>query len=214
MSNHYDLICIGGGSGGIATARRAAAHGARCAVIESSRLGGTCVNVGCVPKKVMWNAAHAAEGLTHARDYGFDLAVHGHDWGTLVERREAYIRRLNDIYARNLEKSGAEWIRGHARFTDAHTVDVDGELYTADRFVVAVGGRPVLPDLPGAELGIDSDGFFALTARPGRVAVVGAGYIAVELAAVLHRLGSKVTLHVRREGPLRRFDPIIRETFV
>ncbi len=214
MSKDFDLICIGGGSGGIATARRAAAHGARCAVVERERLGGTCVNVGCVPKKVMWNAAHTGEALSHAADYGFDVDVRGLDWAALVERREAYIRRLNDIYARNLDKSDVALLRGNARFVDEHTLDVDGKRVTAERFVIAVGGRPTTPDIPGAELGIDSDGFFALTRCPAEVAVVGAGYIAVELAGVLRALGANVRLVVRREAPLRHFDPIIQEAYL
>ncbi|MGD8711058.1 MAG: glutathione-disulfide reductase, partial [Ectothiorhodospiraceae bacterium] len=214
MAKHFDLICIGGGSGGIATARRAASHGARCAVVEESRLGGTCVNVGCVPKKVMWNAAHTAEAMERAGDYGFAVDVRGLDWASLVERREAYIRRLNGIYGRNLEKSGVELIQGAARFVDAHTVEVDGERFSAERFVIAVGGRPVVPEVPGADLGIDSDGFFALRERPRRVAVVGAGYIAVELAGVLHHLGSQTSLVVRRDTPLRGFDAGIRDAFM
>ncbi|WP_440996032.1 glutathione-disulfide reductase [Arhodomonas sp. SL1] len=214
MSNHFDLICIGGGSGGVATARRAAAYGANCAVVERERLGGTCVNVGCVPKKVMWNAAHTAGALEHAADYGFDVDVRGLDWATLVERREAYIRRLNGIYERNLDNADVTLLRGSARFVDAHAIEVGGERYSAERFVIAVGGAPTWPDIPGAELGIDSDGFFELTECPDEVAVVGAGYIAVELAGVLHQLGARVRLVVRREAPLRTFDPIIREAFL
>ncbi len=210
----YDLICIGGGSGGIATARRAAAHGARCAVIESDRLGGTCVNVGCVPKKVMWQAAHAAEVMERAGDYGFSGVSPRLDWGALVSARDAYIRRLNGIYERNLDKSEVDFISGHARFVDAHTVAVDGQHYQAERFVIATGGVPGRPGIPGGDLGIDSDGFFAMSDRPEKVAVVGAGYIAVELAGVLHQLGSDVSLVVRRERPLRSFDEAIQEAYV
>jgi glutathione reductase (NADPH) len=213
MANQFDLICIGGGSGGIATARRAAAHGARVAVVEEDRLGGTCVNVGCVPKKVMWNAAHHGAALEHAQAFGFDVDVRGLDWGTLVTRREAYIERLNGIYQSNLDKAGVTAITGRARFLDPHTIEVAGEQYTADRFVVAVGGRPSWPAIPGADLGIDSNGFFALRDRPEHVAVVGAGYIAVELAAMLRHLGSRVKLVIRRQEPLRAFDPILREGF-
>lgn len=214
MARHFDLICIGGGSGGIAAARRAANYGARCAVIEPARLGGTCVNVGCVPKKIMWNAADTAERIDRAADYGFRLQVHGHDWAELVARREAYIERLNVVYQRNLERSGVELYQSHARFIDPYALDLAGERVTAERFIIAVGGRPVIPDLPGADLGIDSDGFFMLEQRPEQVAVVGAGYIAVELAGVLRSLGSRVTLFFRGDYPLRRFDPMIHTAYV
>jgi glutathione reductase (NADPH) len=210
----YDLICIGGGSGGIATARRAAAHGARCAVVESERLGGTCVNVGCVPKKVMWQAAETAETLRRAQDYAFQPIDPTLDWPALTQARDAYIERLNGIYDRNLDRSGVDVIRGHARFTDPHTIEVDGQRYEAERFVIATGGVPGRPGIPGGDLGIDSDGFFAMQERPQRVAVVGAGYIAVELAGVLHALGSEVSLVVRREKPLRDFDEAIQNAYV
>ncbi len=212
-NNAFDLICIGGGSGGIATARRAAAYGARVAVIESNRLGGTCVNVGCVPKKVMWQAAHTAQALARAGDYGLSAGAASLDWQHLVQAREAYIERLNDIYARNLEQSGITRITGHARFVDAEHVEVEGMRYRSERFVIATGGMPGRPGIPGGDLGIDSDGFFALQDRPGRVAVVGAGYIAVELAGVLSALGSAVQLVVRREQPLRDFDPAIQTAY-
>ncbi len=211
MSRHYDLICIGGGSGGIATARRAAGYGKRCAVIERHRLGGTCVNVGCVPKKVMWNAAHTAAAVRQAADYGLQVTPGALDWGALKTARDAYVSRLNDIYARNLDKSDVEWIAGEARFVDARTLSVGQTQYTADHIVVATGGRPWVPELPGAELGIDSDGFFALERQPRRVAVVGAGYIAVELAGVLRSLGSETALVIRRGQALREFDEILRE---
>lgn len=212
-AKHYDLICIGGGSGGIATARRAAAHGARAAVIEVDRLGGTCVNVGCVPKKVMWQAAHTAEVMTRAQDYGFSALTPSVDWGALVKARAAYIERLNGIYARNLDNAAVDSISGYARFVDAHTVEVDGARYSADRFVIATGGVPGRPGIPGGDLGIDSDGFFDLADRPQKVAVVGAGYIAVELAGVLDALGSEVHLVVRRERPLREFDSAIADAY-
>lgn len=213
MGYDYDLICIGGGSGGIAAARRAASYGARCAVIESQRLGGTCVNVGCVPKKIMWYAAHQAEQLERAGEFGFRVSLDGLDWPDLVARREAYIRRLNGIYQRNLEHSQVDIVTGEARFVDPHTVAVADRRLSAERLLVAVGGRPAWPDLPGVELGIDSDGFFALEEQPRRVAVVGAGYIAVELAGMLNHLGAATSLVVRRDTPLRGFDGILRDTF-
>lgn len=214
MAEHFDLIAIGGGSGGLATARRAARYGAKAAVVEGGRLGGTCVNVGCVPKKVMWQAANRAEDLRHADELGFHVESSRFSWSELHARREAYIARLNAIYARNLDKDGVRHIEGYARFVDARTVDVDGVRYTADHIVIATGGRPLRPELPGAELGIDSDGFFALDRQPRKAAVVGAGYIAVELAGVLHHLGTDSTLVLRRDKPLRGFDEMLRDGFM
>ncbi len=215
MANeHYDLLVIGGGSGGIAAARRAATHGARCAVVESGRLGGTCVNRGCVPKKLMWYAADIADILQDAPNYGFDVETRSFDWTTLVERREAYIARLNGVYGRLLGDSKVDLITGHARFVAPHEIDVDGRRYSADRVIIATGGRPSRPDIPGAEFGIDSDGFFELNEQPKRVAVVGAGYIAVELAGVMNALGSEISLLLRRQHFLGRFDACIRESLM
>ncbi|MDH3769147.1 MAG: FAD-dependent oxidoreductase, partial [Gammaproteobacteria bacterium] len=177
---HYDLLSIGGGSGGLAAAQRAAIHGARAAVIESGRLGGTCVNVGCVPKKVMWYAAQIAHVLEDAGGYGFDVAVHGHNWALLKERRDAYVARLNAIYERNLQRRDVNLYRGHASFVDAHTVRVGDRQMSADHIVIATGGKPRVPDIPGAQLGIVSDDFFQLEKCPDSVAVIGSGYIAVE----------------------------------
>lgn len=215
MIEHYDFLSIGGGSGGMAAARRAARHGAKAAVIEANRLGGTCVNVGCVPKKVMWNAANTAWSLRHAADYGFRLGDDfSLDWSDLHQRREAYIQRLNGIYSHNLEKEGIDLISGFARFVDDRTVEVEGKRYSADHIVIAVGGRPTRPDFPGADLLIDSDGFFALDHQPEKVAIVGAGYIAVELTGVLHHLGSDACLVLRGDKPLRGFDEILRDGFM
>ena len=158
----FDLIVIGGGSGGIAHARRAAEYGAKAAVIEYGPLGGTCVNVGCVPKKVMWYTVSQAHHFEHASDYGFDVRVNGHSWAALKERRDAYVKRLNGIYGSNLDNSGVETIIGKARLGDAHTVVVGDDTYEAECIVIATGGRPIVPDIPGAEHGITSDGFFAL----------------------------------------------------
>lgn len=211
MTERYDLLVIGGGSGGLAHAQRAAEYGAKAAVVEYGPLGGTCVNVGCVPKKVMWYAAQHAHSFHHAADYGFDIAVKGHDWAGLKERRDAYIERLNGIYERNLDKRGVTYLRGRARFVDAHTVDIDGREVHADRIVVATGGRPMVPDIPGAQLGITSDDFFELEERPQRVLIAGSGYIAVELAGVFSALGSSVQLVVRKDGVLREFEPMLAE---
>jgi glutathione reductase (NADPH) len=211
MQHDFDLLVIGGGSGGIAHARRAAEYGAKAAVIESGRLGGTCVNVGCVPKKVMWFAANQAHQFDHAADYGFDISFDGHDWAVLKKSRDAYVRRLNGIYENNLGKSGVEVITGAAQFADAHTVTVSGRRYSADRIVIATGGRPMVPDVPGAGYGITSDDFFELEERPRRVIVAGSGYIAVELAGVLNGLGSEVCVVVRKDGILRSFDAMLGE---
>jgi len=209
VAERYDLLVIGGGSGGLAHAQRAAEYGAKAAVIEYGPLGGTCVNVGCVPKKVMWYAAHHAHGLHHAANYGFDIDVKGHDWAGLKERRDAYIERLNGIYENNLDKRGVTYIKGRARFVDATTVHVDGRPVEADRVVIATGGRPSVPDIPGAELGITSDDFFQLEERPQRVLIAGSGYIAVELAGVFSALGSNVQLVVRKDSVLREFDSML-----
>jgi glutathione reductase (NADPH) len=205
----FDLAVIGGGSGGLACARRAAAYGARALVVESGRLGGTCVNVGCVPKKVMWNAAHVADSLRDAPEYGFQVNVSGLDWPVLKAKRDAYIERLNGIYQRNLLNDKVELVRGYARFTGPHELKVDGRTFTARHIVVATGGRPMLPAVPGAELGITSDGFFQLKEQPRRVVVVGSGYISVELGGVFAALGSKVTLVIRGEAVLRSFDAML-----
>ncbi len=214
MSRHYDLVAIGGGSGGLSAAEQAALYGRRCAVIESGDMGGTCVNVGCVPKKVMWYGANLAHALADATDYGFDVTVHGFDWNALVRARETYIKGINDWYHTYLADSNIDEITGHARFIDTHTLEVNGQQYTADHIVIAPGGYPVMPDIPGAEHGITSDGFFALSRQPERVAVVGAGYIAVELAGVLNSLGSDVSLLLRREHFLSSFDAMLRETLM
>ncbi len=210
MAHQFDLIAIGGGSGGLAHAQRAAEYGARAAVVEAGRLGGTCVNVGCVPKKVMWYAASMAHHAEQAVDFGFDIGVNGHDWPKLKAARDAYVARLNGIYAGNLEKRHVSHIAGMARFIDAHTLEVDGERYTADHITIATGGYPILPDVPGAELGITSDGFFELETMPQRVAVVGSGYVSVELAGVLNSLGADVGVFVRYDGVLRSFDEMLR----
>ena len=207
----YDYIVIGGGSGGVATARRAAEYGARVLLVEAARLGGTCVNVGCVPKKVMWYASNIAQAMRDAPGYGFAAATVSLDWATLKTRRDAYITRLNGIYADMLGKAGVEVVHGFARFADTHCIEVDGQRFSAPHIVIATGGRPVVPDIEGAELGIDSDGFFALEHQPRRVAVVGAGYIAVELAGVFNGLGSEVDMLVRGAQLLRPFDALLRD---
>jgi glutathione reductase (NADPH) len=212
MGEKFDLVVIGGGSGGLAAAKRAAEHGARAVLIESGRLGGTCVNVGCVPKKIMWNAAELGDALHDAGDYGFGVAEAGHDWHALKQRRDAYIVKLNEIYAEGLASRKVELVRGRASFLDAHTVSVEGRSLTAPHIIIATGGHPMVPRIPGAELGITSDGFFDLEALPKRVMVAGGGYIAVELSGIFAGLGAQTTLALRGAMPLRTFDPMIGET--
>jgi glutathione reductase (NADPH) len=205
----FDFVVVGGGSGGLAAARRAARHGARAVLVEGGLLGGTCVNVGCVPKKLSWHAAGVAELLHDAPDWGFDLDVRGFDFAKFRRARDAYVERLRGIYAKNLAADGVERIDGFARFVDARTVEVNGIRLSAPHVLVATGGRPRVPDVPGAELGITSDGFFALDRLPERVVIVGGGYVATELGAVFLGLGSKVTLTERGPQLLRRFDPML-----
>ena len=214
MTKHYQLLAIGGGSGGIAAANRAARYGAKCAVVEGARLGGTCVNVGCVPKKIMWNAASVNHTLDRTAEYGISSGEHEFHWPVLKQSRDAYIRRLNERYGVGLADNQVDLVQGYAHFVDSHTIEVNGERITADHIVIAAGGKPVTPSIPGAELGITSDGFFELETQPRKVAVVGAGYIAVELAGVLKQLGSDVTLVLRRAHFLDSFDVMLRETLM
>ena len=214
MTQSYDLIVIGGGSGGIAMANRAARYGARTALIAAGPLGGTCVNVGCVPKKIFWNAAHLAEQVKMAKEYGFDALQPQFHWESLKRQRDAYIERLHDRYAQGLDGNGVTLIRNHARFSGTHQITAGDEVLNATHILIATGGQPVWPDIPGAELGITSDGFFALETMPRSVAIVGAGYIAVELAGVLHALGSDVSLVMRRNHFLNDFEPMLRENLM
>ena len=211
MSLDFDLLVIGGGSGGLAAAQRAAEYGASVAVFEPKPLGGTCVNVGCVPKKVMWSTAALAHGLADASGYGFDLDSWRHDWGTIKTRRDAYVARLNAIYAKNIEAKGVTHIAENGYFTGSHTVSAGGKIYQGKHIIIATGGYPARPDIPGAEHGITSDGFFELDERPDKVAIIGSGYVAIELAGMFRGLGSEVSIFARYDGVLRNFDDMIRQ---
>ncbi len=211
----FDYIVIGGGSGGLASAQRAAEYGARAVVFEHGPLGGTCVNVGCVPKKVMWNAANVAHTIHDAAAFGFDVELRSLDWNALKVSRDAFVTRLNGIYKRNLDNRSVEFVPSHARFKGPReVVDDQGNVYRGAHVLIATGGYPTAPDVPGAGFGITSDGFFALEERPKKVAVVGSGYIAVELGGVLNALGSEVTQFVRYDGVLRSFDTMLGENLM
>lgn len=209
----YDFLVIGGGSGGIASARRAREFGVSVALIEPKRLGGTCVNVGCVPKKVMYNCSLNAEFIRDHADYGFNVSVNQFSWETIKNKRDAYVRRLNSIYKTNLEQSKVDYINGQAVFREDGSVEVNGKFYKGKHTLIAVGGYPLIPrDIPGAELGTDSDGFFELNHLPKRAVIVGAGYIAVELAGILGNLGCDTHLLIRKDNVLRTFDHTLSQT--
>eukprot|EP00124_Ichthyophonus_hoferi_P004834 Ihof_evm1s591 gene=Ihof_evmTU1s591 len=213
-SRHYDLLVIGGGSGGIATARRAAEYGVKVGLFNGGPIGGTCVNVGCVPKKLMWNCAMHMEMLHDHKDYGYDVSASAFNWGMIKEKRDAYVKKLNGIYDTNLGKSKVDTISGWAKLVDKKTVECNGEKYTGDRILIATGSRPSEVKVPGAEHGIDSNGFFDLDHLPKRAVVVGAGYIAVELSQILATLGCDTTLVVRFHRALRAFDDMISENLM
>lgn len=215
MVKECDYIVIGGGSGGIASANRAAMHGAKVILFEGKEVGGTCVNVGCVPKKVMWYGAQVAETLhRYAGEYGFDVTINKFDFARLKANRQAYIDRIHGSYERGFDSNGVERVYDYARFVDPHTVEVAGERYTAPHILIATGGHALYPNIPGSEYGITSDGFFKLDEVPKRTAVIGAGYIAVEVAGVLNALGSDTHLFVRKDRPLRTFDKDIVDVLV
>ncbi|MBM3569505.1 MAG: glutathione-disulfide reductase [Alphaproteobacteria bacterium] len=208
----FDLFVIGAGSGGVAASRRAAAHGAKVAIAESSRVGGTCVIRGCVPKKLLVYGAEVREMLEDAKGYGWSIGPAAHDWPALIAAKDKEIARLNGVYLRMLANSGVRLYETRARIVDAHTVALEGQgQVSAERILVATGARPFRPAIPGADLGIVSDDAFDLEALPRRVLMVGGGYIAVEFAGIFHGLGAAVQLHYRGEQILRGFDRDLRD---
>lgn len=210
----FDLVVVGAGSGGIAGAIRAARHGARVAVCDDGALGGTCVNVGCVPKKAMWLAAELAEAQVLAAELGFANTPAALDWGAFVGRRERYIQNIHGSYRRRFDELGITLIPARATLLDARTVRAGERVLSAPRLLLATGARPRRPEIRGQHLGSDSDGFFALREAPRRVAIIGGGYIAVELAGVLRALGAEVVLFVRGERLLHAFDADIAEVLL
>ena len=206
--SHFDLVVIGGGSGGLAGAFRAAALGKRVAMLEPAELGGTCVNVGCVPKKAMWLAAEMAQRLAIAPQLGFNVATDVRlDWREFIVHRQRYIAGIHASYRKRLDESGIVWMPCRGRLRDAHTVETSqGAVLHAERILIATGGRPHRPELPGARLGLVSDDFFNFCDAPKSVAIIGAGYVAVELAGVLQALGTQVEMFVRGQRLLEGFD--------
>jgi glutathione reductase (NADPH) len=211
MTHDYDLFVIGGGSGGVRCARIAASHGAKVAIAEERHWGGTCVNVGCVPKKLMVQAAEYGAYAEDAKGFGWTIPTATHDWAALMAVKNQEITRLNGIYVKLLENSGVQCFEGRASFIDAHTLQVGNQRVSAARIVIAVGGHPAWPDIEGADLGIVSDQAFFLPELPKRVTLVGGGYIGVEFAGIFRGLGAEVDLLYRQRLPLRGFDHEIRE---
>ncbi|MGM0553763.1 MAG: glutathione-disulfide reductase [Pseudomonadota bacterium] len=209
---HYDIIVIGGGSGGLAVAERTAPHGARVAVFDPKPLGGTCVNEGCVPKKLTW---YAAEHLSHAREageFGVDVEVKGIRYADLAHKRQAMLKDLNQFWSGYLEKLGVTHIPERARLADKNkVVSESGTEYTAERIVLAMGGAPIVPPLEGAELGTTSDDFFEWTELPESIAVIGAGYIGLEMAGMLRAMGVKTDVVAMEDRVLEMFDPMISQ---
>jgi glutathione reductase (NADPH) len=210
MAYDFDLFVIGGGSAGVRCARIAAGHGARVAIAEERFWGGTCVNVGCVPKKIMVNAAEYGAWIEDAPAFGWQVRKGPHDWAKLAAARDAEVQRLSALYRTMLENAGCTVFECRAAFLDPHTLQVGESRVTAERIVIATGGRPVRPDIPGAGLGLVSDDVFTMHALPRRIAIVGSGFIAVEFAGVYHGLGAEVDLVYRAELPLRGFDQDLR----
>jgi glutathione reductase (NADPH) len=210
----FDLFVIGGGSGGVRCARIAASHGARVGIAEERYWGGTCVNVGCVPKKLMVQAAEYGAWAKDSHGFGWDTQPGRHDWKALIAAKDHEIARLNGIYVKLLENSGVTWFDSRAVFIDAHTLQLDGRTVTAERIVIAVGGHPSWPDIEGAELGIVSDQAFFLEEMPRRVTLVGGGYIGVEFAGIFAGLGAEVDLLFRQRRPLRGFDDDVRDALM
>ena len=211
MAYDFDLFVIGAGSGGVRAARFAAGFGARVAVAESRYLGGTCVNVGCVPKKLLVYGAHYAEDIAQAQGYGWTVEGASFDWTSLIANKNREIQRLNGIYHNLLVDSGVTLLQAHARLVDAHTVEVDGKHYSAEHILISTGGWPQVPDIPGREHAITSNEAFYLEALPRRVLVVGGGYIAVEFASIFHGCGAQTSLLYRGELFLRGFDGSLRD---
>ena len=211
MAYDFDLFVIGAGSGGIASARRAASHGAKVAVAEDDRLGGTCVNRGCVPKKLMVYASRFPKYATESKGYGWQPQPGDFDWKQMLSAVNGEVARLNDVYQRMIDSAGVKAFRSHAKLLDAHTIEVGDEKVTAERVLIAVGGKPVTPDIPGIDHAIVSDGMFELDSQPKRMVILGGGYIGCEFACIMNGLGTEVTQVIRKDKVLSGFDEDLRD---
>ena len=212
MSYDFDLFVIGAGSGGIATARRAASYGAKVKIVESDRLGETCVNRGCVPKKLMVYASHFPDGFEESAGYGWKVGETSFDWLKMITAVNNEVDRLNGIYQRMLDNSEVKVYRGYGKFIDSHTIEIGEQKVTAEKILIAVGGKPVKPDdIPGVEHAITSREIFNVKEQPKRIVIIGGGYIGVEFACILNGLGTEVTMVIRGEKILRGFDEDLRD---
>ncbi len=212
MNNHFDILAIGAGSGGLSVVERASEYGKKCAIIEAEKIGGTCVNVGCVPKKLMWFAANTANTINNASGFGFDTSNNGLNWDKLTTNVNNYIADINTWYYGHLKDLKIHYITGFASFIDKNTVTVNNNIYSADTIVISPGGEPIKPNIKGVEYCITSNGFFKLKELPKKTAIIGAGYIGIELAGVLNSMGSKVSLFEARDSILYGFDEILTTT--
>ena len=213
MSYDFDLFVIGGGSGGIACARRAAEYGAKVGLAENDRLGGTCVNRGCIPKKLMVYASRFPAQFEEAEGYGWSKPESHLNWSEMIQAVNNEVDRLNGIYQRMLDKSGVELFRGYAKFVDSHTVEIGDRKVSAAKIIIAVGGRPVKPkNIPGIDLAMVSDDMFNLPEQPKSLVIIGGGYIGVEFACIMQGLGTQVTQIIRADRILRGFDGDLRST--
>jgi len=211
MTYDFDLFVIGGGSGGIAASRRAASHGAKVAVAEANHLGGTCVNRGCVPKKLMVYASRFSKSVEESAGYGWQMGPGEFNWEKMIAAVHGEVERLNGIYQRMIDSAEVTLYRQRAKLLDAHTIEVGDEKVTAERILIAVGGEPVKPDIPGIEHTISSDGMFELTEQPKRIVILGGGYIGCEFAGIMNGLGTEVTMVIRKEQILNGFDEDLRD---
>ena len=210
MAYDYDLFVIGGGSGGLAASKRAASYGAKVAIAEEYLVGGTCAIRGCIPKKLMVYGSHFPQLFHDAAGYGWSVGETKLDWEHFITSIDKEVRRLSQLHTGFLERAGVELIQSRATFVDPHTLEVDGRKVTAEKILIAVGGRPIKPDLPGMEYAITSNEIFHLKEQPKHIAIIGAGYIGVEFACIMRGLGCEVTLIIRGERILRGFDEDVR----